>query len=280
MSHKDGGWDDEPEYDIDPDIEDYERYDEEEEGGGNKRTLMLLSVVALLVVFAGVVFLAYRQGSQRGVNGAPPILRADGEPTEVAREPGRQEIPASGCCGVYDRITGEGQNWLQRRRAAAAAGRGAARDRQPGSDAAGSAGAGPYGAGDRNRAHRTGGRSARGTDAVRADTTDTDAARCRGFPCAGRSGPRRNRGAAVWRGLCRPAGRAARRSLGACDLRAYAIEISRSSWRPQPRYPARRPRRQGGIYYRARAGFMDKAAATTLCERLEAQGAGCIVRER
>ncbi len=35
-----------------------------------------------------------------------------------------------------------------------------------------------------------------------------------------------------------------------------------------------------GIYYRARAGFMDKAAATTLCERLEAQGAGCIVRER
>ena len=51
MSNRDDGWDEEPEYDIDPDIEEYERYDDEEGTGGRRRSLMMLSVIALLVVF-------------------------------------------------------------------------------------------------------------------------------------------------------------------------------------------------------------------------------------
>ena len=81
MPRRDDGWDEDPEYDFDPDLEEYEQFDDEEEaGGGRRRTLMLLTVLALLVVFGGVVLLAYRQGAPDGAGGVPPLLRADGGP--------------------------------------------------------------------------------------------------------------------------------------------------------------------------------------------------------
>ena len=35
-----------------------------------------------------------------------------------------------------------------------------------------------------------------------------------------------------------------------------------------------------GIYYRLRAGYMDKTDAAELCAKLKAQGQGCLVRPR
>ena len=279
MSHRDGGWDEDPEYDIDPDIEDYERYDEAEEGGGNKRTLMLLSVVALLVVFAGVVFLAYRQGSQQGVNGAPPILRADGEPTkELPENPGGKKFPHQDA-GVYDRITGEGQT-------------GSSDGEQllpPAEEPLAIDNPAPS-----PQDQQALDRMAQAIETApiepveEASVEQTPSAQIQQTqtPPAAELPPAREETVSA-ETVAPPSG-------GAYVVQLAALRDETSARatfeRMQSKYPdllgglsldiQRADLGEKGIYYRARAGFMDKAAATTLCEQLEAQGAGCIVRER
>lgn len=89
------------------DEEDYYTYDAtDDEDEGRRRPLVILAIIALLVLFAGVVFLAYKQGLKQGALDNPPVIRADNAPIKVAPEnPGGINIPHQDR-SVYDRISG------------------------------------------------------------------------------------------------------------------------------------------------------------------------------
>ena len=71
--------------------------------------IVVLAIIALIVVFAGVVFLAYKQGLKQGAQGNPPVIRADGTPSKVApANPGGLEIPHQDRA-IYDRMSGSGE---------------------------------------------------------------------------------------------------------------------------------------------------------------------------
>lgn len=97
------GYDYEPEED-----DDYYTYDAtDEDDEGRRRPIVVLAIVALIVVFAGVVFFAYKQGLKQGAQDNPPVIRADDTPTKVApTNPGGIEIPHQDKT-VYDRISGD-----------------------------------------------------------------------------------------------------------------------------------------------------------------------------
>ena len=94
-------------YEPDEEDDDYYTYDAtDEDEEGRRRPLVLLAIIALIVVFAGVVFLAYKQGMKQGAEGNPPVIRADDSPTKVApTNPGGIEIPHQDKT-VYDRLSG------------------------------------------------------------------------------------------------------------------------------------------------------------------------------
>lgn len=279
MSNKDGGWDEEPEYDIDPDIEDYERYDDEDETtGGRRRSLMLLSVIALLVVFAGVVFLAYRQGTQQGPNGAPPILRADGEPTkELPENPGGKKFPHQDA-GVYNRITGdgeaepsEGEQLLPPAEEPLAIDNSAIPEPQ-----------------DQQALDRMA-QSLETSGIESRPLEDTPSA-----PVEESSPPEEVPAAKAPAPVEETPPAAATSSAGGyvVQLAAFRDEPSaRDAFKKlQSKYPdllgsrsidiQRADLGDKGIYYRLRAGYMDKAAADGLCASLDARGQGCLVRPK
>lgn len=274
MSRKDGDWDEDPEYDFDPDVEDYERYDEDERGGGDRRTLMLLSVVALLVVFAGVVFLAYRQGDQQGTNGVPPVLRADGEPTkELPENPGGKKFPHQDA-GVYNRIAGDGQTApgdseqllppaeepLAIDNSAISPSDQRAMDRM--AQAVETAPLEPAGGG------------ARVEDAAPVEEAAPveDAAPTEDAPPTAAT-PATGGGYVVQLAAFRDEA-AARDAFGKLQtkypdlLGSLGVDIQRADLGDK------------GIYYRLRAGYLEKGAADALCRQLEAKGQGCLVRPR
>ncbi len=95
-------------YGYEPDEEDdYYTYDAtDDDDDGRRRPIVILAIVALIVVFAGVVFLAYKQGLKQGAQGNPPVIRADDTPAKVApADPGGKEFPHQDKT-VYDRISG------------------------------------------------------------------------------------------------------------------------------------------------------------------------------
>ena len=279
MSNRDGGWDEEPEYDIDPDIEDYERYDDEDETtGGRRRSLMLLSVVALLVVFAGVVFLAYRQGTQQGPNGAPPILRADGEPTkELPENPGGKKFPHQDA-GVYNRITGdgeaepsEGEQLLPPAEEPLAIDNSAIpepHDQQ---------------ALDRMSQFLEISGSERGPLEDTPSAPVEESSPAEEVPAAKAPAPVEE---------TPPAAAASSAGGYVVQLAAFRDEPSaRDAFKKlQSKFPdllgsrsidiQRADLGDKGIYYRLRAGYMDKAAADGLCASLDARGQGCLVRPK
>lgn len=284
MSNRDG-WDEEPEYDIDPDIEEYERYDDDEGAGGRRRSLMLLSVIALLVVFAGVVFLAYRQGS-KGPDGAPPILRADDQPTkELPENPGGKKFPHQDA-GVYNRITGEGrpdpsegEQLLPPAEEPLAIDNAAIPTEQ-----------------DQQALDRM---------AQSLETNGIESAPLEQVPSSSQTGeqpepvqeapavPEAPAPAPVEE-TPSPAAAATPASSGdyVVQLAAFRDEpAARDAFKNlQSKYPEllgsrsvdiqRADLGEKGIYYRLRAGYMDKAAADGLCASLEARGQGCLVRQK
>ncbi|ABS64630.1 Sporulation domain protein [Parvibaculum lavamentivorans DS-1] len=276
MSNKDGDWDEDPEYDIDPDIEDYEGYDDDEPAGGNRRSLMLLSVIALLAVFAGVVFLAYQQGNDQGLTGMPPVLRADGEPSkEVPENPGGKKFPHQDA-GVYNRIAGDEK---------AVAGDSEqllppaeeplvvenpqvpAADRQALDRMAQAIDSAPLAPMDEQAS------GARVEDAAPVEEEAPVAAPA---PVVEQeqAAPAPATGAHVVQLAAFRDEAAARDSFGKLQakypdlLGSLGIDIQRADLGDK------------GIYYRLRAGYLDKAAADALCGQLEARGQGCFVRPR
>lgn len=285
MSNRDDGWDEEPEYDIDPDIEEYERYDDEEGTGGRRRSLMMLSVIALLVVFAGVVFLAYRQGSQQGTNGTPPVLRADGEPAkELPENPGGKKFPHQDA-GVYNRIAGEGTPE-------------ASEGEQllpPAEEPLAIDNAAIPAPQDQQALDRM---------AQALETGGIESAPLDEVPPSGQAGeqPAPVEEAPVIQAAPAPAqveeapppAAAASASSGdyVVQLAAFRDEPSaRDAFRKlQGKYPEllgsrsvdiqRADLGEKGIYFRLRAGYMDKAAADGLCASLDARGQGYLVRPK
>ena len=270
MPHRDGDWDEDPEYDFDPDVEDYEVYDENE--GRRRGPLMLLSVVALLAVFAGVVFLAYRQGDQPA--GVPPILRADGEPTkEVPVNPGGKKFPHQDA-GIYDRIGGEGN-----------VARGEAEQLLPPAEEPlaieGSPSILP-------RDQQAMDRLAQAIESAPLEPVGPGAPAPGGPEAAVPSAPEVPPQAVPGQQQLQSSGggthvvqlAALRHEAAARDafaklqakypdlLGPLAIDIQHADLGAQ------------GVYYRARAGYLDKGEADALCARLEAQGQGCLVRPR
>ena len=94
--------------DDDDDYYTYDATDDDDEG--RRRPLVILAIIALLILFAGVVFFAYKQGVKQGALDNPPIIRADNSPIKVAPEnPGGIKIPHQDR-SVYDRISGADDN--------------------------------------------------------------------------------------------------------------------------------------------------------------------------
>lgn len=262
MPHRDGDWDEEPEYDFDPDVEDYERYDEDE-SGGKRRSLMMLSVVALLVVFAGVVFLAYRQGTPPGGDGVPPLLRADGEPTKEAPEnPGGKAFPHRDA-GVYNRITGDsetdsadGEQLLPPAEEPLAIDNGAAVPRE-----------------DRQALDRM-------AAAVESAPIDDVPPVEEAAPPAEQTAPTQDEPVIAASGGY------------VVQLAAFRDDASarEAFGKLQTKYPdllgglkadiQRADLGEKGIYYRLRAGYMDKDDAAVVCGAFNAKGQGCLVRQR
>jgi cell division septation protein DedD len=268
MPHRDGDWDENPEYDFDPDVEDYEVYDDGE-SGRRRGSLMILSVVALLAVFAGVVFLAYRQGDQQG--GVPPILRADGEPTkEVPANPGGKKFPHQDA-GIYDRLggsestaaRGEDEQLLPPAEEPLAIDPPATvspRDQQGMDRLAQAIESAPL-------------------EPVTPKTTpaEPEAAVPSASETSSETAPApqtSTSGSHVVQLAALRDEAAARDSFAKLKakypdlLGPLAIDIQHADLGAQ------------GVYYRVRAGYLDKAEAETLCEKLEAQGQGCFVRPR
>ena len=280
MPQRDDGWDEDPEYDFDPDIEDYERFGEEgeDEGGGRRRSLMLLTVVALLVVFGGVVLLAYRQGSQEGAGGMPPLLRADGGPVkEQPENPGGRKFPHQDA-GVYNRIAGDGSD-------ASAEGE----QLLPPAEEPLAIESPAIRPEDQRALDRMA--EAIESSPIEAPPPADEMSEPAEEPVT--AAPEQPAAPAVEETAAPPAVVPAA-SGGGYVVQLAALRDEQSARdtfaRLQSKYPdllgglsadiQRADLGESGIYYRARAGYLDRDAANGLCERLAAQGQACIVRER
>ena len=85
----------------------YDASDEEDEG--RRRPLYMFAIFVLIFFFAGLVFLAYKQGLKQGSEGQPPIIRADTSPIKgTPTNPGGMEIPHQDR-SVYDQMSGSGE---------------------------------------------------------------------------------------------------------------------------------------------------------------------------
>jgi len=93
-------------YELDA-TDEFHTYDATDGGGGGRTVVVLLGLLVAVLLFSGVLFLAYQQGMREGARNAPPLIEADGSPAKVAPdEPGGMEIPNTDKL-IYDRMNGE-----------------------------------------------------------------------------------------------------------------------------------------------------------------------------
>jgi hypothetical protein len=88
---------------YDPPFDDdlmFDTVDDQETSRG--RPLMILLGIVVLLAFAGVVWVAYRQGVDHAANNEPPLLEQPG-PTRVAAAPTGSAVPTN---PIYDQIDG------------------------------------------------------------------------------------------------------------------------------------------------------------------------------
>lgn len=281
-------WDDEPEYDIDPDYDDYDDYDyEDEDTSSRRRSLMVLSVLLLLVVFGGVVFVAYQQGMKQGNQAQPPVLKAENMPGKVApKKPGGVKIPHQENT-IYDLIDGSSKDdeelkveqllppaeepvdlpeiKTEKTSAPSQEASEPAREKavSDASKQAGQTAAAPETATEPGPVPaRQGDKTVEKVKAALAETS----------PPAPES--RAGSGGYVVQLAAfrdEDAARTAFRRLQgkhASLLGGLSADIQRADLGDK------------GIYYRLRAGYMEKTDAAELCAKLKAQGQGCLVRPR
>jgi len=255
----------EPGYGYEAEEDDYYTYDAtDDEDEGRRRPIVVLAIIALIVVFAGVVFFAYKQGLKQGAQDNPPVIRADDSPTKVAPlNPGGMKIPHQDR-SVYDRMSGSGESdglpdtehLLPKAEEPIAM--------QPAAPAM----------------------PAAPTEAQPAPTSPVETA-----PPASPAVPPAP--AAPATPPAQPPVQAASAAAGGyvAQLAAFRDEASaRVEFRNlQKKFPSlngmtadiqKADLGEKGIYYRLRAGYLDKSAAQTLCTELKAQGQACLVRPK
>lgn len=275
-------WDDDQDfgYEPDEDDDDFAGYDATDEEGGRRRPLMILSIIVLLGVFGGVIYLAYSQGFKQGAgSGEPPLIRADTSPIKVAPEnPGGAEFPHQDK-SVYERISGgetspadEVEQLLPRAEEPMAMAPASPNPDQPVTEPL--VAAAPTSPVD----------AAPVEDAAPVMTPDPVAsaitAQAPATPAPATTTP-------------------ATAPVAASGAGGYVIQLAAFRDEPsalaafaklQKKFPGelggtssdiqRADLGDKGIYYRLRAGYMDKATANGLCEKLSAQGQSCFVRAK
>jgi cell division protein FtsN len=93
-------------YELDA-TDEFHTYDATDGGGGGRTLFVLLGLLFAVILFGGVLYLAYQQGMREGARNAPPLIEADGSPVKVAPDdPGGMEIPNTDKL-IYDRMNGE-----------------------------------------------------------------------------------------------------------------------------------------------------------------------------
>lgn len=93
-------------YELDA-TDEFHTYDATDGGGGGRTLFVLLGLLFAVILFGGVLYLAYQQGMREGARNAPPVIEADGSPVKVAPDdPGGMEIPNTDKL-IYDRMNGE-----------------------------------------------------------------------------------------------------------------------------------------------------------------------------
>lgn len=276
-------WDDDQDfgYEPDDDDDDFAGYDATDEENGRRRPLMILSIIVLLGVFAGVIYLAYSQGFKQGAgSGEPPLIRADTSPIKVAPEnPGGAEFPHQDK-SVYERISGgetspadEVEQLLPRAEEPMPMTPATPAPDQPVTEPlVAAAPTSPVDAAPVEDAApvMTPDPSASSAPPVSATVSQPPASAAPAAPSSATAG---TGGYVVQLAAFRdePAALAAFAKLQKKfpgELGGMSSDIQRADLGDK------------GIYYRLRAGYLDKSAANGLCEKLSAQGQSCFVRAK
>jgi len=260
-------------YEPDEEDDDYYTYDAtDEDDDGRRRPIVVLAIVALIVVFAGVVFFAYKQGLKQGAQGNPPVIRADDSPTKVAPvNPGGIDIPHQDKT-VYDRISGdkspaEGTEHLLP---------------SPEEPMAMKPPSGPEAA------------PAPQTPAAPSPAAPSGAVTQQSLP------PVSTQPATATPAPTAPEAAAPVKKTAPSASAAGGYVVQLAAFRDEPtaqsefrKLQKKHPALAGlspdiqkadlgakGIYYRLRGGYMDKTKAADLCARLKAEGQACLVKPR
>lgn len=254
----------EPGYGYDAEEGDYYTYDAtDDEDEGRRRPIVVLAIIALIVVFAGVVFFAYKQGLKQGAQDNPPVIRADDSPSKVAPlNPGGMKIPHQDR-SVYDRMSGSGES----------DGLSDAEHLLPKAE--------------EPMAMQP------AAPAVPPTPTDVQPAPVSPVETTPSVTPALLTPTAPAAPQPQPAAKAATATAGGyvAQIAAFRDEASaRTEFRNlQKKFPSligmtadiqKADLGNKGIYYRLRAGYLDKSAAQTLCTELKAKGQACLVRPK
>ena len=86
--------------------DEFHTYDATDGSGGGRATFLFLLLLIALLVFGGVLYLAYQQGMREGIRNAPPLIEAEVGPAKIIPDdPGGMDIPNADKL-IYDGMNG------------------------------------------------------------------------------------------------------------------------------------------------------------------------------